>query len=156
MASQVQSARRVVGLRQASLGLCVMLIAEYALGVAVNIYVTVPKSYQGNGLGKAFGDALTKGPTALVVHAAVGLLVVVAAVTLLVRAILARHVVVITTASIALLAVIGAANSGASFVDTGQNSASLVMALLTALALLCAVSNLYLLGRAAGATSSSQ
>jgi hypothetical protein len=130
-----------------------MLIVEYALGVAVNIYVTVPKSYQGNGLGKAFGDALTKGPTTLIVHAVVGLLVVIAAVTLLVRAIVARHRFVIATAGIALLAVIGAANSGASFVDTGKDSASLTMALLTALALICGVSNLYLLGRAATRTS---
>jgi len=132
--------------------LCVLLIAEYALGMGVNIYVTVPKSDQGHGMGKAFGDALSKGPAALAIHASVGLLLLLAAIGLFVQAIIARNRTVIVTATLALLAVIGAASSGANFVDKGQNSASMAMAMLTAVALLCAVTNIYILARPAATT----
>jgi hypothetical protein len=44
------------------------------------------------------------------------------------------------------VAVAGAAASGAAFVDNGRAGASLAMALLTGVALLCQVVNLYVLG----------
>lgn len=144
-ADTTKNMRRLIGLRRASLLLCVLLIAEYALGMGVNIYVTVPKADQGGGMGKAFGDALSKGPAALAIHATLGLLLLLAAVGLFVQAILARHRTIIATATVTLLAVIGAANSGASFVDSSKNSASMAMAMLTAVALLCTVANLYIL-----------
>ena len=42
-------ARRRAGLRGTSLGICVMLIAQLILGVAVNLYVRVPAADSGTG-----------------------------------------------------------------------------------------------------------
>jgi hypothetical protein len=81
------------------------------------------------------------------VHAILGLLLVVATVALVVRAVACRHVPVIVTSSIGLLAVLGAAASGSRFVSTGLNSASISMAVLTAVAMLCYAVSLYVLGR---------
>jgi hypothetical protein len=49
------------------------------------------------------------------------------------------------TSLVSLVAVVGAAGSGAAFVNTGNNGASLGMALLTAVAMLCFLLNLYVL-----------
>ncbi len=54
----------------------------------------------------------------------------------------------------ALLAIVGAAASGAAFVGSGADGDSLAMALLTGVALLCYAVNLFVLGPArAGAGS---
>jgi hypothetical protein len=56
---------------------------------------------------------------------------------------------------VGLLAVLGAAASGAGFVNSDADGASLAMALLTAVALLCYLINTYLPGRAPGGGSGS-
>lgn len=142
-----RSARQIAGLRHASLGMAVALLAEYALGIAVNFYITVPSGYHSQGIGRAYADALTKGPLVLFIHAAIGTLLVGSAIVSLVRAVLARHRFVIATSTVVLLAVVGAAVSGSVFIDSARDSASVAMALLTALALLCAALNLHHLGR---------
>ena len=69
-----------------------------------------------------------------------------AAAGLVVQAIRARHGGVIVTSVIGLLALIGAAAQGAAFVDQSHPAASMVMAILTGVALLCYGVSLYLLG----------
>ena len=142
---------RRASLRRDTLVLAVILIVQYALGMIVNIYVTVPKTDQGVGLGKAFGDAMSKGPASLAIHTGVGVILLLASVGLVVHALLSGHRVVLVSSVVALLAIVGAAFNGADFVNNGQNSATLTMALLTALALLCAIVNLYVLGSPAPA-----
>jgi hypothetical protein len=131
------------GVRKASLGLSIALLVQYALGMWVNLYITVPKRDQGGGVPAAVGRALSSGPAALALHAGIGLVIVIGSVALVARAIQARHRVTIVTSLISLLAVAGAAVSGATFVNTGTDGASLGMALLTAVALLCLLVNLY-------------
>ena len=63
----------------------------------------------------------------------------------LIRAVAARRPAFIVTSVLSLLAILGAAASGAAFVNAGANGASLGMALLTAVALLCQLVNLFLL-----------
>ena len=133
------------GLRRTSLGMSVALLVQSALGMWVNLYVTVPKRDQGGGVAAAVGRALSNGPAALAVHAGIGLILVVGAISLVIRAIRARHRMVMLTSLVSLLAIVGAAGSGAAFVNTGSNGASLSMALLTGLALLCFVTNLFVL-----------
>ena len=130
------AARRLASLRQASLGALVMLIVQFGLGIGVNLYISLP------GKGSA-GDAFSNGPL-LVLHVVVGLLLVVAAVGLLVRAIIARHGPVIAAAAVGLVAIATAATQGFSFVSDGTNAASLAMALATGVAMLCYVIALYL------------
>ena len=135
-------------MRRASLGTAVALLIQYALGMAVNLYVTVPARDHGGGVAAAIGRAVSNGPGALAAHAVLGLLLLVGGVVLVVRAALARKPVFIVTSSVSLVAVLGAAASGAAFVNAAGNGASLSMALLTGVALLCQVVNLYLLGSA--------
>jgi hypothetical protein len=135
------AAERVVQLRRASLAALVMLIIQYGIGIGVNIYVKVPKS---DGMGKVFSN----GPAVLTVHILVGLLLVLSAIGLLVQAIVAHSTAMIATAAVALLAIVGAAFSGTSFLSDGKSASSMAMAVLTGVAMLCYVLNLYLLGPA--------
>lgn len=66
-----------------------------------------------------------------------GLLLIVAAISLLARAIAARHVPVIAASVIGLLAIIFAATQGFSFVHDSTNAASMAMATATGVAMLC-------------------
>jgi hypothetical protein len=129
-------ARRLSGLRRASLGALVMLVVQFGLGIGVNLYISLPAK------GSA-GDAFSNGPL-LALHVVVGLLLIVAAIGLLVRAIIARHGAVIAAAAVGLLAIATAATQGFSFVSDGTNAASLAMALATGVAMLCYASALYL------------
>ncbi len=84
-----RQAGRIRGLRGNSLGISLMLIAEYGLGIGVNLYVRVPAADRGN------------------------------------------------------VAIAGAAVSGASFVSDSKAGASMAMAVLTGIALVCYLGNLF-------------
>jgi hypothetical protein len=134
------------GIRRASLGTSVGLLIQYGLGMWLNLYVTVPPRDQGGGMMAAIGRALSNGPGALAAHAGLGLLILLGSIVLVVRAAQTRQRATIVTSSINLLAVTGAAATGAAFVNAGAAGASLSMALLTGVALLCQVVNLYIVG----------
>ncbi|HEX6452664.1 MAG TPA: hypothetical protein VF060_24795 [Trebonia sp.] len=138
--------RRIRALRLNSAGICMMLIAEYGLGIGVNLYVKVPTADQGHGIATALGRALTSQPATLVVHAGLGVLMILAALSVLARAILARHRFAIGAAATGLAAIVGAAVSGATFVSSGRDAASMAMAMLTGVALLCYLGNLFVVG----------
>ena len=129
--------------RRSSLGLAVALLVQDALGIAVNLYVTVPARDHGGGVLAAAGRALANGPASLAVHAGLGLLLLLGSIALMVRAVVARSGFFVVTSVVSLLAVLGAAASGAAFVNSGGSGASLGMGLLTALALLCQIVNLF-------------
>jgi hypothetical protein len=133
-------AARLRGLRRASLAAFVLVLVEYGFGSYVNLYVAIPAADRGSGIGKAVSD----GPAALGVHAVLGLLLILAALGLLVQAVIARHWPVLAVSAVALFAVIGAAAEGASFVSRGQAAASMTMAVLAGVALLCYGVALYL------------
>jgi len=135
--------RELERLRGASMGAAVMLVIQFGLGTGVNLYVTLPAAGKS---GRSIGDAFSGGAL-LALHTVFGLLLVVTAVALLVRAVIARHRPVIVTSAIGLLAIIAAAGSGASFVNDGKNGASLGMALATGVAMLCYIVSLFILGR---------
>ncbi len=141
-AARRASGGRTAGLRRASLAALVLLLIQYGIGIAVNLYVTVPAADHGHSI----GTAISNGPGALTVHIVLGLLLILAAAFLVVQAILARHRGVIVTSVIGLLALVGAATQGAAFVGNGHASASMIMAILTGVALLCYGISLYLLG----------
>ena len=145
-APAARQARRLSGLRTNSAAICVMLLAEYGLGMGVNLYLHVPPADRGGGMVAAVGRVLTSQPAALAVHAALGLLMLVAGISVLIRAVMARRWPAIVASAAGLLAIVGAAGSGARFVSDGQVGASMAMAVLTAVALLCYLDNLLLTG----------
>jgi hypothetical protein len=129
--------------RRSSLGIAAGLLIQYALGLVVSLYVTVPARDQGGGVLTAAGRALANGPASLAVHAGLGLLLLLGSIVLVVRAVVARTGFFVVTSVVSLLAVLGAAGSGAAFVNSGPDGASLAMGLLTAVALLCQLINLF-------------
>jgi hypothetical protein len=138
-------------MRRITLGMMVALLVQYALGMVVNLYVTVPARDQGGGVFTAIGRAFANGPAGLAIHAGLGLLLIVGAIQLVVRSVLARHRPLIWLSSVSLLAILGAAFNGAAFVNSGDDGSSLGMAMLTGIALLCMTISLYVLGSAPGA-----
>jgi phosphoglycerol transferase MdoB-like AlkP superfamily enzyme len=139
--------RQLLALRGNTFGVLAMLIVQFAIGVVVNLYATIPAADKGSGIVGALGRALTNGPASLAVHAGLGLLIVLAAIALVVRSILARHTASIVLSAIGLAAIAAAAFNGARFVaDGGPANASLAMALSTAVAMLCYAASLLLLG----------
>jgi hypothetical protein len=141
MESAAPSARGLVRLRRGSLAVLVLLVAEYALGMYVNLYVAVPGADHGGGL----GNAIANGPASLSLHATLGLLLGLGALGVPVQAILIRRWALVAASVVGLLAMIFASVAGAGFTSTGDTSASMAMAVLTGVALLCYAVNLYLL-----------
>jgi heme A synthase len=125
-------------IRMASFGALTMLVTQFALGTAYSLYGTAPTSSKSVGM---FSSPL------LAVHVILGILLVVTAVMLVVRAIQARYAPSIATTVAGLAVILGAFGAGSSFARDGSNGASLGMALLTAVAMLCYAANLVILGK---------
>jgi hypothetical protein len=121
------------GLRRVSLAALTMLIVQYGLGIILNLYIPVPLSDAHASL----TQEIASGPFMLTVHALLGLGLIGAALVLLVRAVRIEDRVMAVLAAAGLTAIGGAFASGEIFVRNGQPGASLAMALLTSLALLC-------------------
>lgn len=129
-------------LRMASFGALTMLILQFVLGAAYNLYGTTPAN------GKSIG--MFSSPL-LAIHVVLGILIIVAAAFLVFRAVQARIGAPVLGASVVgLLAVLGAAGAGSAFTSNGANGASLGMALATAIAMLCYAANLVILGKQRG------
>jgi hypothetical protein len=133
-------------LRRGSLAVLVLLVVEYAIGMYVNLYVTVPGADHGGGL----GGAIANGPAALSLHAVLGLLLGLGALGAAVQAVAIRHGGLIALSVTGLLAMIFASVAGTGFTNSGDDSASMAMSVLTGIAMLCYAANLYLLRAGTG------
>ena len=127
------AAQRLATFRGNCMGAAVLLIIEFALGIGVNLYVTLPahKSF----FTTVFGSAT------LAVHAIVALALLGAAISALVRAIRSRRAVAF--AALGLAAILVAAFAGASFVGSQATGASLTMALATAVGMFSYLAAVY-------------
>jgi hypothetical protein len=121
---------RLSRLRRSSLGLVVMLIIQFILGMIYNLYGTVPTSAKPVGLFSSPDLAL---------HVILGFLLLLAAIGQLVQAIGARHQLSIWLSAIGLLSIIGGGFAGLGFAGSGASGASLGMSLAFAAALACYV-----------------
>jgi hypothetical protein len=119
------SGRQLAALRGNCMGAAVLLIIQFALGTAVNLYVTLPHH-------KSFFSTVS-GSALLAAHVIVALALLGASISALARAIRARRVIVPT--AVGLAAVLAAAIAGAAFTSTQNTGASLAMALATAVAM---------------------
>ena len=128
---------RQAGLRRASLAILIALIVQFALGIGVNLYVTLPAAGH-PGHSSWFGNGAL-----LALHAALGMFLVLAALFVLVRAIMARNVTLIVTSAAGLVAIGLAFFFGASFTEKLTNGYSLGMAIAFAVALACYAIGLY-------------
>ena len=127
-------------LRLASLVALTLVVAQYVIGMYVNLYATIPQADHGHGL----GTVISNGPVMLSIHAVLGLLLGLGALSVLVRAVRSRRPAVIAWSATGLLALVLAAAAGAGFTSTGDRAGSMAMAVLTGVALLCYAANIYL------------
>ena len=125
-------------IRMASFGALTMLVTQFVLGTAYSLYGTAPTNGKPVGM---FSSPL------LAVHVILGILLIIAAIMLVVRAIQARRTPLVATTVAGLLVIAGAFGAGSSFARDGSNGASLGMALLTAVAMLCYAANLVIVGK---------
>jgi len=132
-----KSPARRAGLRRASLAILIVLIIQFALGIGVNLYTTLPGAGH-PGHNSFFGNGVL-----LAIHAALGMFLVLAAIFVLVRAIIVRNAILIVTSVAGLVAIILAAGFGSGFADKLTDGYSLGMALATAGALACYAIGLY-------------
>ena len=139
-------AAKLARLRTSSLGAVVMLIIQFILGIIYNLYGTAPTSTKSIGLFSSPDIAL---------HVILGILLFLAAVGQLVRAIGARHALSIWLSAIGLVSILGAGFAGLGFTGSGAAGASLGMSLAFAVALACYVVLVFALPSSASGTSSS-
>ena len=134
-------ADKLVRLRGSSIGLVAMLVIQFILGMIYNLYGTAPTSKKSIGL---FSSPV------IALHVILGILLFVAAVAHLVRAIGARHSPSIWLSAVGLVSIIGAGFAGLGFAGSGAAGASLGMSLAFALALVCYIALLVVLAPASG------
>ena len=133
--------RGSAGLRGVCLTTLIALVAQFGLGMILNLYVPVPSSDAHAG----YLQQVRTAPFALTVHALLGILLICAAVVLLIRAIGVGNRVMAGLAATGLGAILGAFAAGEAFVRNGKSSESLWMAILTGIALVCYISALGLI-----------
>jgi hypothetical protein len=131
------AARREGRISVASFGLVVLLLAQYVLGIAYNLYGTAPTATKTI---KPFSSPI------LAAHVALGTLLIVVAIYLVVASVRARTRVTAMASIIGLASLIAAWISGSAFTQKGASSYSMAMGVLTAVALTCYVINVYGLG----------
>jgi|SRR6202034_1925252 hypothetical protein len=146
--------RMTARLRRFSLGAMVLILIQSAIGMYVNLYVTIPLKHPGanppfsNYLGgstHSLAWALGHGARQLVVHAVLGLALAVLVLAVAVYAIRLRRWAIGILSVVGALLVILAGFKGLSFLDFQNNSSSIFMALLAFGSIACYAAILYLL-----------
>ena len=117
-------------LRMASFGAVTMLIIQFILGVIYSLYGTAPTAAKSVGL---FSSPV------LALHVIMTLLLLIAAVMLVVRAIGARHRLTIWLSAVGLIGIVAAGFAGIAFAGNGAAGSSLGMAIAFAVSLACYV-----------------
>jgi len=142
-----RTAKQTAGLRITFLAATIMVLLQIGLGYWVAASVEVPGTDQGGGIFTAIGRALSHRPLNLAAHATLGLLLILTAISAIVRGLLAHRSTMLALATIALLAVLAANVTGAKFVDAGKDTDSTVMEIASMVTLTCYLVGLYLLGK---------
>jgi len=123
-----------------SVTMLVMLVIQYGLGIILNLYVEVPASDAHAGILTEIATA----PAVLTVHAVLGAALIGTGILLVARAVGEQDRLLAVLATAGLTALGGAFAAGEIFVRNDQDVASMAMAILTGLALLCYIGTLTL------------
>jgi len=129
----------------------VMLVGQFVLGMAVNLFVKIPTDHPGSnppeyfsGVAQSVTWAVLNGNVLLAIHAGFGLALVVAAVGTLVQAIGNRRRGIVMSAIFGFIGVLGAGFNGGSFLNYHQDFSSMLMATGFAIAVVAYSAGLYL------------
>jgi hypothetical protein len=138
----------------------VMLIGQFLLGMAVNLFVKIPDQHPGanppeyfSGVAQSVTWAILHGNVLLAIHGGFGLVLVVAAVGTLVQAIGNRRRGIVMSAVFGLIGVLGAGFNGGSFLNYHQDFSSMLMATGFAIAVVAYSVGLYIANETSTATA---
>jgi hypothetical protein len=141
-------------MRNQFLGTLVFLIVQFLLGMAVNLFVTIPTNHPGanppeyfSGVVQSVTWAILHGHILLILHASLGLLLVLNAIGLLLASIRERAKDLIWVTSLGLFGVLAAGFNGGSFLNYNQDFSSMIMATFFAWAVIAYMVGLFLTGR---------
>ena len=148
-------------MRNQFLGTLVFLIVQFLLGMAVNLFVTIPTNHPGanppeyfSGVVQSVTWAILHGHILLILHASLGLLLVLNAIGLLLASIRERAKDLIWVTSLGLFGVLAAGFNGGSFLNYNQDFSSMIMATFFAWAVIAYMVGLFLTGRTTSASAS--
>jgi hypothetical protein len=143
--------------RQFKAGLLVVLlvlVVQFMLGMAVNLFVKIPDHHPGSnppeyftGVAQSVAWAITQGHILLALHAGLGLLLVIASAGVLVRAIQSRRRGLIISTVLGFIGVLGAGFNGGSYLNYHADVSSMLMSTGFAIAVTSYVVALYLVSR---------
>jgi hypothetical protein len=129
----------------------VMLVAQFLLGMAVNLFVKIPDQHPGanppeyfSGVAQSVTWAILHSHVLLAIHAGFGLLLVIAAIGTLVQAIGNRRRGIVVWTIFGFIGVLGAGFNGGSFLNYRQDVSSMLMAAGFAIAVVSYSVGLYL------------
>jgi hypothetical protein len=148
-------------IRPMLLGAIVLVLCQASIGMAVNLYVTVPRRHPGarpsnyfSGSYRSVTWAIAHGAATLAIHATLGLVLVIAVIGVAIHAIRVRRTAVAIWSVLGGLFVVGAGFNGSSFLDFNDNISSLIMALLGFASIACYATALFVLGTSSDETGS--
>ncbi|HEY1761611.1 MAG TPA: hypothetical protein VGG17_03355 [Acidimicrobiales bacterium] len=155
--------RELAVLRRMTLGTVCIILVQSGIGMAANLYVTVPRHHSGarptdyfTGSARSIGWAMSSAAIILTIHAILGFALVVMVFNTVIRLLTLKRGSVNAWAILGALFVIGAGFNGASFLDFGKNISSLLMSLLALASILCYVLVLFLTSVTSNSTLSTQ
>ena len=128
--------------RSAPIGMLVTLLVQFLLGMAVNLFVEIPREHPGanppeyfSGVAQSVTWAILNGPSyLLVLHALLGLVLVAGAISFAVQAIRTGPRSLAIAAVVGGLAVLVAGLNGGSFLNYHEDFSSMIMAIFFAIA----------------------
>jgi hypothetical protein len=138
----------------------VMLIAQFLLGMAVNLFVKIPTDHPGSnapeyfsGVAQSVTWAILHGNILLAIHGGFGLVLVLAAIGTLVQAIANRRRGIVLSAVVGFIAVLGAGFNGGSFLNYHEDFSSMIMATGFAIAVVAYSVGLYIANETSAPTA---
>jgi hypothetical protein len=138
----------------------VILIGQFLLGMAVNLFVKIPTDHPGanpaeyfSGVAQSVTWAILNGNLLLAIHTGFGLVLVIAAVGTLFQAIRNRRRGIVVSALFGFIGVLAAGFNGGSYLNYHQDFSSMLMATGFAIAVVAYSVGLYLANETAAPTS---
>ncbi|MGA7834403.1 MAG: hypothetical protein WCA31_04285 [Acidimicrobiales bacterium] len=144
MTSQASRSHGIGAMRRMTLTTIILILGQSGLGVATNLYVTIPAHHSGahpsnyfSGSASSVAWSVSHGAVILAIHVVFGFAVALMVVATSIRLLTLGRPGVSIWALLGALMVIGAGFNGASFLDFSTNISSLLMALLAFGAVAC-------------------
>ena len=108
---------------------------QFLLGTAVNLFVAIPPDHSGahadnyiGGVAESMVWAITQAPLTLVLHTFLGLLLVLTAIGICFAALRERRRAPLVAAALGAIGILAAGVNGGSFLVSGENYSSMLMA----------------------------